>query len=184
MKSKGIFALLASLALMCVGAVFAINTSTSPSLGNSTVSAEEDVQYPNYVGTVKAPQTSGDETSETQALAKYAKITAEQAKSIALSKVSGKVVNVGLENENGYVVYSVEISTINGIKDIKVDAGNGKILNIDSSDSQETDNDKEVNDDGKDGDKETNDDAEYNDKELNDDNTQDKETNDDANNTN
>ncbi|UXM85074.1 PepSY domain-containing protein [Methanococcus aeolicus] len=184
MKSKGIFALLASLALMCVGAVFAINTTTSTS-GNSTVSVE-DVQYPNYVGTVKAPQTSGDETSETQALVKYAKITAEQAKSIALSKVSGKVTNVGLENENGYVVYSVEISTVNGIKDVKVDAGNEKILNIDSSDPQETGKNKEVNDDGKDGDKETNDDVADadNDKELNDDNTQDKETNDDANNTN
>jgi len=174
MKIKGIFALLASLALLCVGAVFAINTTTSS--GNTTGLAA-DVQPPNYMGTIKAPQTSGDEASESQALAKYAKITAEQAKSIALSKAYGKVVNVGLENENGYVVYSVEISTPNGTKDVKVDAGNGKLLNIDGSDSQEADNDKEVNDDGKDGDKETadnendNDNIQDRDNETNDDST-------------
>ncbi|AIJ06142.1 peptidase M4 [Methanocaldococcus bathoardescens] len=77
---------------------------------------------------------------------------------IALSKVPGKVVKVALENEDGYVVYGVEISTSNGIKDVKVDAENGKIFKIDGDYNEKDNNDKEVDDDKADNDKETNDD--------------------------
>lgn len=44
----------------------------------------------------------------------------------------GQVIKVSLDNENGNVVYSVEIRTSTGIVDVKVDAGNGTVLALDS----------------------------------------------------
>ena len=150
MGFKKMFAILLSIALLGVGAVFATTYSK-----NSTTL---DSEIP--------------EDSENVVLAKYTKITEEEAKNIALSKVPGKVVKVELENEDGYVVYGVEISTSNGIKDVKVDAENGKILKIDGDDNEKDNNDKEVDDDKNENDKEINDDKADNDKETNDDNIQ------------
>jgi len=63
-----------------------------------------------------------------------AKITSDQANQAALVEVPGTVVKTELENENGNVVYGVEIDTGDGIKDVKVDAGNGKVLNVEADD--------------------------------------------------
>lgn len=49
-----------------------------------------------------------------------------------LNQVPGKVLKAELENENGYLVYGVEIVKADKqIADVKVDAGNGKILKVD-----------------------------------------------------
>ncbi|WP_456396891.1 PepSY domain-containing protein [Thermococcus sp.] len=87
-----------------------------------------------YVGSIKVDQYNNlNEGQEAKALQSLAKITPEQAKNAALSKVNGSVVKVELDNENGYLVYSVEVKTSNGIiNDVKVDAGNGKVLYIDN----------------------------------------------------
>lgn len=64
--------------------------------------------------------------------AELAKISMDSAVKEALNVVSGKVIKVELENENGYLVYGVEIVKADKqIADVKVDAGNGKILKID-----------------------------------------------------
>ncbi|ADC69842.1 Propeptide PepSY amd peptidase M4 [Methanocaldococcus sp. FS406-22] len=148
MGFKKLFAILLSIALLGVGGVFAATYSKNNTTLNSEIS----------------------ENSENVMLAKYTKITEKEAKNIALSKVPGKVVKVELENEDGYVVYGVEISTSNGIKDVKVNAENGKILKIDGDYNEKDSNDKEVDDDKNDN--EINDDKANNDKETNDDNTQ------------
>jgi uncharacterized membrane protein YkoI len=53
-----------------------------------------------------------------------AKITSDQAVQNALTSVQGKVLKTELENENGFLVYGIELVTPDrSIVDVKVDAG-------------------------------------------------------------
>ncbi len=58
-----------------------------------------------------------------------ATISYQQAIKAALNQVTGKVIKVELESENGFLVYGVEVvDSHNSITDVKVDAGNGQVL--------------------------------------------------------
>ena len=70
------------------------------------------------------------EGAESERLKSLARITPEQASAAALAQVPGTVKKVELENEDGNVVYGVEIKTANGDSDVKVDAGDGRVLHI------------------------------------------------------
>jgi len=71
------------------------------------------------------------ESDEAAALQRQAKITPEQAQQVALDANPGMtVVKIELDDENGQVVYSVELSA--GV-DVKVEAINGDILASESS---------------------------------------------------
>ena len=100
---------------------------------NGAADQGPDQQTPQLNGSIIAPQTADDsqtETAEAAILAGLAKISVEQAQSAALAANAGTtVVKASLDNENGTLVYSVELS--NG-SDVKVDAGNGQILAIDA----------------------------------------------------
>ncbi|HHW42414.1 peptidase [Desulfofundulus thermobenzoicus] len=97
---------------------------------------QQNEQKPAYTSSIQMPDTGNDNTekgrdneaAENASLQSLAKISAEQAKSSALKAVAGKVTGVSLDNENGNVVYSVEIQTAKGLTDVKVDAGNGQVL--------------------------------------------------------
>lgn len=68
-------------------------------------------------------------------LAGQAKITIEQAKAAALAANPGAtVIKTELDNENGALVYGVELS--NGA-DVKVDTGAGAILHTDTGQAGE-----------------------------------------------
>jgi len=70
--------------------------------------------------------------------AQMAKIPMNSAINAALKQIPGKVLRAELENENGYLVYGVEIVKADQqIVDVKVDAGNGRILRTDR-DKQDT----------------------------------------------
>lgn len=86
------------------------------------------------------PYEGMSEADESAALADLAILTPEQAKTSALNaNPDATVVKVELDNENGAIVYSIELS--NGL-DVKVDAGNGTVLYSDSDDdSGDLDND-------------------------------------------
>ncbi len=71
------------------------------------------------------------EQAESAKLASLARITKEQARAAAVAQVPGTVTAVELENEDGNLVYSVEVKTSAGDQDVKVDAGNGKVLHVD-----------------------------------------------------
>lgn len=73
-----------------------------------------------------------NEAAESSSLRLIAKIGPEQASASALQAVPGKVIKVSLDNEDGNLVYSVEIKTSTGVVDVKVDAGNGKVLSQDT----------------------------------------------------
>ena len=68
-----------------------------------------------------------DATQSTK-LRSLAKITPQQAQQAAEATVAGKATSVKLENENGNLVYSVEIAQ----KEVIVDAGNGRVLSTES----------------------------------------------------
>ena len=68
-------------------------------------------------------------------LTSLAKIPAERAMAAALAAYPGSRVRaLALENENGYLVYSVLLS--NGLE-VKVDAGNGQVLRSASEEDEE-----------------------------------------------
>jgi len=70
--------------------------------------------------------------------ATLASVTIDQAVASALKTQPGKVIKAELENENGYLVWGVEVASNNQINEVKVDAQNAKILKIekDKVDSQ------------------------------------------------
>ena len=102
----------------------------NPLTGASGVDAND--QDPSYVSSITV-----DEDTDDDQLSGMAKITADQAEQAALAEVPGVVLETELENENGNVVYAVEIDTGSGVKEVKVDAGNGNILHIESDDTED-----------------------------------------------
>ena len=90
---------------------------------------DDDLQEPSYTGSIAVDQTQTEgmtEANESAALQGKATITAADAEAAALAANPGAtVVKTELDNENGALVYSVELS--NGA-DVKVDAGTGGIL--------------------------------------------------------
>jgi uncharacterized membrane protein YkoI len=79
----------------------------------------------------EAKDAATNESDEAAALQSQAKISAEQAQQVALDANPGATaVKTELDNENGQVVYSVELST--GVE-VKVDAVSGAILTSDTS---------------------------------------------------
>ena len=71
-----------------------------------------------------------------------AKIKLDQAVQAALTAVPGKLLKAGLEDENNFLVYGIEVVTADKtIMEVKVDAGTGKVLamNQDKIDDDEHD---------------------------------------------
>jgi uncharacterized membrane protein YkoI len=103
-----------------------------------TSEAGPDVQDPTYAASVAiSPDLNSglSEADEAAALRAQATVSATEAESAALSANPGaSVVKTELDNENGALVYSVELS--NGA-DVKVDAGNGAILHTDAGGNNE-----------------------------------------------
>lgn len=77
-----------------------------------------------------------------------AKVTLNQAIKSALGSTPGKVLKAGLEDEDGFLVYGVEVVTPDkAIMEVKVDAGSGKVLatSPDKADDED-DEDNEADD--------------------------------------
>jgi uncharacterized membrane protein YkoI len=56
------------------------------------------------------------------------KINKDQAKAIALKLHPGKVKSAELEKEHGVQLYSFDIQTKEGIREVGIDAGSGKVI--------------------------------------------------------
>ena len=108
---------------------------TEPPGGAAEPAGGIDQQSPSFTGSITVTETATgsnlSDSAEAAALASQAKITVDQANAAALAANSGAtVVKTDLGDENGSLVYSVELS--NG-SEVKVDAGNAKILATDAS---------------------------------------------------
>ncbi|MGA1828902.1 PepSY domain-containing protein [Microbacterium sp.] len=146
--------LVAALALGGTGVAMATTGAASAPAGMT--SSEQD---PSYVGTIPAPNdgrtdTEGAESSESAessddtaaeaaesaALEGLAQVTPEEATAAALKAVPGTAAAAQLENENGYIVYGIAVTTADGtVIDVKIDAGDGAVLAQDAADSETAD---------------------------------------------
>lgn len=130
------------------GSLVAAQEPTVPT-ASQVETSQADEHDPSYTASIRVTEQEGlSETDEAAALQPLATITADEAAQTAVATAPGtSVVQVELDNENGWLVYSVELSDGS---DVKVDAGNGAVLMTDSGDEQENDADDpagEVEDD-------------------------------------
>lgn len=130
-------------------AVLAGGASMAAASGSTPSPSGQEVDAPSYTGSVKAPaeatnakdsegnesdaSSAKDDAAEAAALAPLAKVAKTAAVDAATAAVPGTAGTVSLDNENGSVVWSVEVTRSNGsVVDVKVDAGNAKVLAQDS----------------------------------------------------
>ena len=112
----------------------------------STDGTQQDVKVDAQTGKIVKVEADDEEngkendeeendTQNQAELAKQAKITEEQATKTALEKVPGTVNEVELEDENGTIVYEIEVVSTDGTQqDVKVDAQTGKIVKVEADD--------------------------------------------------
>jgi uncharacterized membrane protein YkoI len=89
-------------------------------------------------------EEDGEENDDSiKDLQKSASLSSIEAEVIALKEVPGTVKDSELEDEDGVVVYDVEVKTSAGdIKGVKVDASSGEIVKVaDEEDDDEVEND-------------------------------------------
>jgi uncharacterized membrane protein YkoI len=121
-----------------IGAVIAVS---APVLLKAEDPQEKPIQ--GSQASIRLPNEANQEAAQ----AGLASITAEQA--IATAKSSpqgsgGKLLRVELQNEDGFLVYNVElVSPDKKVREIKVDAGANTILRVDvDSADRETENEE------------------------------------------
>jgi uncharacterized membrane protein YkoI len=130
-------------------------TSQAPPAAAAAAAASQDAEEPTYQSSITVPQNPADENApedpagEAAALAGLAKISPEKASQAATAAIPGTAGTPQLEDENGNVVYAVEVTTPSGVVEVKVDAGNGAVLHSEpaaNEGSGKAANDAEVND--------------------------------------
>lgn len=97
--------------------------------------ADDNKQEPNYTSSIRVSESNQemDGATEAKQLASLAKISPDQAKAVAEQSAGGTASSVKLEEENGNLVYAVTVGT----KEVKVDAGNGKVLHTETAEAGE-----------------------------------------------
>ncbi len=124
-KTLGTAALLFGLVIGGAG-ISAAATGNLPSGKESNDGPEQT-----YVSSVKADKGSS--------LDGLAKLSADQA-ATAASSIGGTAGTAVLENEDGNVVYVVEVTKTSGEKvDVAIDAGNGAVLGQEAGDNETND---------------------------------------------
>ena len=82
-----------------------------------------------YQSSAQIPQLERTDSQEQVAMAKVARVSLEQAKAVALKAVpQGRISEAELENEDGNVVYEIELLVGGEERTVIVDAGNGAVL--------------------------------------------------------
>ena len=89
-----------------------------------TLLADEPKNEAPIRGTIQLQQEGEQQASYSS----LAKITHQQATTIASNAQSGNISKAELQNEDGFLVYNIVVSQDKKIHEMKVDAGNGSIL--------------------------------------------------------
>ena len=146
-RSKRIAAGGAAALGLTFGVAALAGAATSPAQTAPTSSApaveEDQTQDPMLNGSIQSPEDESlSEADEAKALEGLATISASDAEQAALAANPGATVNSSeLGNENGSVVYEVDLTDANGADlEVKVDAGNGAVLAQESGDEAEEGN--------------------------------------------
>lgn len=125
-------------AVLTLGGGAAI-AAQNPAETTGTGDAGQEEQDPNIKGTIAAPaekdaENEGAEAKQLEGLAKIDRAAAEKA---ALDAVPGTAKDAELGNENGFVVWEVEVQGSDGtLREVKVDAGNGQVLAREAEDAE------------------------------------------------
>jgi len=130
------------LALGGTAVAYAATNTTAPA--NTTDTAQVDTAQPQEAVDVEQPETA-DAAEKTEADEKdldpvntTTVVSQDQAIQIAMASITnGTYKSVSLEDENGVVVFGVEIQSGNNISDVKVDANTGAILKSDQDNDAE-----------------------------------------------
>lgn len=106
--------------------------------GGAADTEEHDATYSSSL-TVDDSVEATSEADEAAALAEIATVSPEEASAAATAEVPGTAADPELENEDGNVVYGVEVTTPDGtVIEVVVDAGNASIL---ATETEEGDDD-------------------------------------------
>lgn len=106
------------------------------SLAAGTAFATGAIKLPDEVksSSIKLPRGV-----ESQAeFAKHATVSQQQAEAAALAVQPGQVVKAKLDDEDGYLVWQIDVKHDRGTTEIAVDAGNSKVL---AAEAEEDDDD-------------------------------------------
>lgn len=119
--------------------------------------SSSDSEETRITGTVQAPpeETAPDGTEvemtdaeEAAALEGLATITPEEAEAAALAAVPGTASEVELDDEDGFVVYEIEVNAADGsVTEVLVDAGDGSVLAQEAEDADDANEADEADDD-------------------------------------
>lgn len=87
-------------------------------------------EEPALNGSIQTQEVAGEnEQQEQQRLSSQAKVSQADAEQAALAAVPGKVTASELGNENGSLIWEVDVTKADGSSaEVKVDAGNGDVL--------------------------------------------------------
>lgn len=91
------------------------------------------IKLPTKLANAEAP--ANGHTATAKALRHFAKLSDKRAIAVAEHHIKGKVDKLLLEDEDGYLVYSVFL----GGHEVLVDAGNGKVLGDERESATEND---------------------------------------------
>lgn len=96
------------------------------SLAAGTAFATGVIKLPDEVKSSSIKLSRGVESQA--GFAKYAKVSQQQAEAAALAVQPGQVVEAKLDDEEGYLVWQIDVKHDRGTTEIAVDAGNSKVL--------------------------------------------------------
>jgi uncharacterized membrane protein YkoI len=104
-------------------------------LGSGAVLATGTGSYPSEVNfsSIKLPR-GVESRSE---FAQHAKVTQQEAEAAALAALPGKVIKAKLDDEDGYLVWKIDVKHDKGVTEVAVDAGNAKVLAAEAEDDDE-----------------------------------------------
>jgi len=110
-------------------------------LAAGTAFATGAIQLPDEIksSSIKLPRGV-----ESQAeFAKHAKVTQQEAEAAALAVMPGQVVKAKLDDEDGYLVWQIDVKHANGTTEIAVDAGNAKVLAAEAEEDDDNEHEHE-----------------------------------------
>ncbi|QGQ48188.1 PepSY domain-containing protein [Metabacillus sediminilitoris] len=80
-----------------------------------------------------------DDDRELEAAAKGAVISEDEAVAIAKKNITGEIVKIELDEDDGRFEYEMELNTSNGEAEITIDATSGKVLELEQDDDDNDD---------------------------------------------
>ncbi len=75
--------------------------------------------------------------------AKHAKVTQQEAEAAALAVMPGQVVKAKLDDEDGYLVWQIDVKHAKGTTEIAVDAGNANVLAAEAEEDDDNEHEHE-----------------------------------------